>query len=264
MTTTLDLKLGRNDSDSAALKAAFQLEAFFDVPKLALHIPTTFDREQVLPASALGMAGNDEFGDCVPAEAQHSHLLSAASVGVTEVFSTEAALKDYAEVNGHGYPITAGGPDDQGTDMLTMAKYRVHTGIQDAAGKRHKDDAYFNVEPANLQTLLVVAYVCRSASVGVDFPGSAMTQFNAGKPWTVVKGSTIDGGHCIGAIGHKSKLELTTWGAYQGMTAPWYEKYGTECIAYVDLDAINKLNGKTADLIDIAGINAAVASVKKA
>lgn len=251
------LKLGRNPSPTD--KRDLRFAQFFDVKALAVHVPKSFDREGLVPAVELGMLGNDKYGDCYWAGSAHEHLLATASVGTPADFTTDGVLSDYAAATGFD-PSTGSG--DNGTDMRTGAKYRQKTGVVDAAGNRHKIDAYFSVEPGNITELLVAAYVSLAAGVGIQFPGSAMTQFNAGKPWSVVKGATSDGGHYIPVIGKKVRPQLVTWGAFQGMTTGFYEKYNDETHAYINLDAISKLTGKTADAIDESGIRAALGTLK--
>jgi hypothetical protein len=254
----MTLKLGRNPSpdDSRDLK----FSTFFDVPALAkLVVPKKFDRESLLPASGLGMLGNDQYGDCYWAGSAHEHILATSSVGVGAKFTTAGVLSDYGHATGFN-PATGAG--DNGTDMRSGAKYRQKTGIIDAKGKRHKIDAYFNVTPGNLTELLVAAYVSIAAGVGIEFPGSAMDQFNAGKPWSVVKGSSVEGGHYIPAIGKETNVELVTWGAYQGMTTGFFTKYNDETHAYINLDALSKTTGKTYDAIDLAGIKLALGALK--
>jgi len=114
--------------------------------------------------------------------------------------------------------------------MQAGTSYRKKVGIKDAKGKRHTIDAYMAIK-SNFE-LRQAAWLLGAAGVGVQFPGSAMEQFNAGKPFTVVKGARIGGGHYMPAIDYDDKyVYLLTWGKMWPATWGWVTKYTDESIA---------------------------------
>ncbi|MFD1277477.1 hypothetical protein ACFQ51_52940 [Streptomyces kaempferi] len=75
----------------------------------------------------------------------------------------------------------------------------------------------------------------------MNFPDSAMEQFNNDQPWDVVKGAKLEGGHCVivGAYG-SGKLGLVTWGAETTMTEAFWRKYVDEAWVVLDADGLTK------------------------
>lgn len=211
-----------------------------------------------------GMLGNDQYGDCVFAGAGHETMLWNQTAGKTVPFTTKATLSDYSAVTG----FDPSDPNsDQGTDMEEAAKYRRKTGVIDGNGKRHTVDAYLELPGVSargansasmLTALASVAYVFGAVGVGIEFPGSAMDQFNAGQPWDVVKGSSIEGGHYVPLIGRKANgnFEVVTWGQVQEVTPAFLLKYVDEAVVYVSLEALQ--NGKTIDGFDVAALQSAL------
>lgn len=181
-----------------ALFANFRVAATMPKP------PAIFGYAHLLPTD-IGMDGNDAEGCCAPCAAAHGFMILDLIAGrKLPPFSTKSVLKLYSEVAGYipGDPST-----DQGTDYRTMLNYLRKTGMKDDAGKVHKIGAFALIEKANLTELDEALYLFGHVFIGVDLPDSAQTQFGDGKPWTVVKGSKIDGGHAIGGIQKVSATE---------------------------------------------------------
>jgi hypothetical protein len=76
-------------------------------------------------------------------------------------------------------------------------------------------------------------YLFQAVGIGIEFPESAMQQFNSGEPWDVVSGAKVEGGHYIPLVAKRDNLEVVTWGALQQMTPAFYEKYCDEAWAYI-------------------------------
>src|SRR5205807_10604879 len=87
-------------------------------------------------------------------------------------------------------------------------------------------------------------YIFQTVGIGIEFLGSAMDQFNAGEPWDVVQGASIEGGHYVPLVGVNGNLQVVTWGALQQMTQAFFEKYCDEAWAYV---SVEDLDGKGLD-----------------
>lgn len=183
------------------------------------------------------MLGNDTVGDCVFAGAGHETMAWNNEAGHTVTFDNKSVLSDYSAVTGYNPndPNT-----DQGTDMQVAASYRRKTGVTDASGKRHQVAAYLALTTGDKTQLKQAIYLFGAVGIGIKFPASAMTQFNAGKAWTVVSGSKIEGGHYVPAIGYDSRyVYIVTWGKLQKMSWGFYKHYSDEAIAYVSSEMLN-------------------------
>lgn len=185
---------------------------------------------QSLQKAPWGMLGNDDYGDCVWAGAGHETMLYNAESGTSVVPTTQEVLSDYSKVTGFNPkdPNT-----DQGTDMTVAASYRRKTGVL-GASKRHKVAAYLALRVGDETQLKQAISLFSAVGIGINFPVSAMDQFNAGKPWTVVAKSPIDGGHYIPAVGYDSQyVYIVTWGKIQKMSWGFFKKYNDESLVYI-------------------------------
>lgn len=212
-----------------------------------------------LVGQAWGMLGNDEYGDCVWAAADHGTMLWNAVAGRQVEFTPINALADYTAVTGFDpkHPNT-----DQGTNMRDAFNYRRNTGVVDALQQRHKIDAYCALEPGDWNQLLQGLEVFDLVEIGFRFPDYAMAQFNQGKPWSVMSGHhNIDGGHDVIVVGRPllNSLLVVTWGKLQLMTRAFFTKYCDE--GYGILSEEQLTAGKTPEGFDITGLQNAVAAL---
>jgi hypothetical protein len=208
------------------------------------------------------MLGNDTVGDCVIAGGLHETMLWTANGSTQAKASTAAAIKNYSAIT--GYDPSAGpvgsNPTDQGTDMQAAASYRRKKGLIDAAGKRHKVGAYLAIEPGDLEQHFLAMYLFGAIGIGVKFPESAMAQFHAGKPWTVVKNSKIEGGHYVSGVARRAgELIVVTWGREQVVDPAFLTKYNDESIAYVSTEYLRK--GKSPEGFNAAQLKADLAEI---
>lgn len=184
-----------------------------------------------------GQLGNNHYGDCVLAGAAHETMLWTAMAGDIAAFDDAVVLSDYAAITG----FNAGDPNsDQGTDMQEAASYRRKTGLLDVSGNRHIVDAYVAPAVGDVNELLTATYLFGAVGIGVRFPTTAMAQFDAGKPWSVVPGARIDGGHYVPCVGRAANgnLVIVTWGRTQEMEPPFFELYNDENVAYLSLEML--------------------------
>lgn len=200
--------------------------------------PEQFGHEALFGAKDWGMLGNDQWGDCAWAGPAHETMLLSTEGGNPAMFTDAGVLSDYSA--GTGFDPNAGpsgqNPTDQGSNVRDVLKYRVKTGIVDASGARHKIGAFVKLEPKNITQIAQAMYLFQAVGIGIEFPDSAMTQFNAGEPWDVVPGAKIEGGHYIPLIARRENLEIVTWGALQGMTLAFFEQYCDEAWAYISTE----------------------------
>jgi hypothetical protein len=232
------MKLGKQPATPKATDFLFTRYTTTPLPR-----PTAnFGFDAVKPTDGWGMLGNDQYGDCVWAGACHEHILQTGAKrpgGVRPppaTFTDQTALTDYATTTGFNPndPTT-----DQGTNVHEAMSYRQHTGILDATGARHKIGAYVSVTPRDVTELLQAAYLLETVGIGIQFPQSAMTQFDQGQPWKIVSGSPVEGGHYIPVVGYRSgMLEVITWGKLQRMTISFYQRYCDEAWGYVSQDML--------------------------
>jgi hypothetical protein len=203
------------------------------------------------------MYGNDQYGDCVWAKIGHEiEQTTQYGQGVTKEVTLADVLKGYHDVTGFD-PVT--GANDNGTVIQDALNYWRKTGVGG-----HKILAFAEVDVKNPDELHAALDLFGFLSLGIDFPASAMDQFNAGQPWDVVSGSQIEGGHAINAgfydIAAK-EWKIVTWGKVQTMTQAFWDKYVTEAWVVVSPEwvAANKnpdgvdLNALGSDFVQITG-----------
>ena len=172
-----------------------------------------------------GMMGNDSAGDCFWADCGHSIVVWTANNGTEVDPSTVDILRAYSEATGYN----ANDPStDQGTVMQDGLSYWRKTGIP-VGSTRHKIVAFAQVDHTNAAELEAAVALFGAVHMGINFPGSAMDQFNNGQPWDVVPGAKIEGGHAIVCARYDSTAHtpwtIITWGQEQPVTAAFMAKY---------------------------------------
>lgn len=228
------LKLGKTD---ARPPRGLRYADVFNTEALPTP-PATFGHPSLMPDGVFYMLGNDSVGDCVFAGAAHETMLwTLAGKRPRAHFTTKDVLSDYSAVTGYDGTDAS----DQGTDMQVAAAYRQKTGIIDASGARHKIQGFASLKAGNLLQLSQASYLFGAAGVGVQMPSSAEDQFNAGKPWSVVAGDTIEGGHYIPLVGKNSagNYLFVTWGRLQAATPQWLSTYMDEGLCYFSPEMLN-------------------------
>jgi hypothetical protein len=247
----LDIKLGKKPARVGAVKFKFRE---FLIKKKLPTVPRSFGHEKLF--KNWGMLANDQVGDCVIAGGQHEVMLWNKACGKDVRFTEQSAIDDYSRIAGYvpGDPST-----DQGTDMEEAAKYRRKTGLLDADGKYHQIGAYLDLEPGNLAQHLLAAYMFEAVGLGFEMPMSAMDQFNAGKHWSIVRGSRIEGGHYIPLVAHRTDLVIVTWGRAQRVTTGFFKKYNDESIVYLSEEMIQ--SGKSPEGFDLPALKDALNSL---
>lgn len=228
------MKLGCKLPESHASDA--MLASYFDHASLP-EPPAVFGHGGLVAEDQWGLLGNDTVGDCVLAGSAHETMILGREGDHNPVFSTESVLSDYSAITGyvHDEPWT-----DAGTDPRVAAKYRQSTGLLDARGHRHHIGAYLWLEPGNLEQLFHALYVFSVVGACYELPQSAQEQFAEGKPWDVVEGSPILGGHYVPACGRRSGgfVDAVSWGKRVAITPAFYEQFCVAALVYVDASAL--------------------------
>ena len=199
-------------------------------------VPATFGHYNLI--KDWGILGNDTVGDCVIAGADHETMLWSAEGSQEANFITDNALSDYSAITGYN----PNDPNsDQGTDVRQALSYRRKTGMLDAKGNRHKLSAYLLLDQANLlNELLEAAYLFSAVGIGINFPDSAMEQFDKGEPWGVVAGAKIEGGHYVPVAGYDGTyIYCITWGQVQKMTVEFFKAYCEEAWGLLSEEFLN-------------------------
>ena len=185
------------------------------------------------------MYGNADWGDCVWAETGHAINQLTFYGASVEAEPTDAdILKGYSDVT--GFDPNAGppgsNPTDRGTYIQDAMKYWRTTGIGG-----HKIVTYASLDVHNLTEVKKAIAQFGSISVGLNFPDSAMDQFNADEIWDAVRGAHVEGGHCVlvGAYANGT-FGLVTWGAGTTMTEAFWRRYVDEAWVVLDADGLNR------------------------
>lgn len=178
---------------------------------------------------------NDRIGDCTIAGA--AHIIQAATTygqGNIVTVTDDDVLKAYEDNSGYD-PKT--GANDNGAVMQDVLDYWRKTGIGG-----HKIIAFAEVDVKNEDELRAALSLFGFLYIGINFPDSAMTQFDNGQPWDVVPGAKNEGGHAIhgGYYDVSDKIwKVTTWGAVQGMTQAFWDEYVEEAWIVITPEWLN-------------------------
>jgi hypothetical protein len=214
-------------------KRRIRLSDFVDVDQVdeqlaagTLTLPETpaavnWDR----PVSGFGVLGTDDWGDCVWAMKYHALQVMTANTGTELVPDVGDVLQAYAEATGFNKDAGPPGdnPTDQGTVLQDALNYWRTTGlpVSNAPGlesgtARYRILAFFEVDHTDPKQIRVAAALFGGGMWGIEFPDSAMTQFSEGRPWSYVRGATIEGGHAVydGRYDQSAHYPVT-WGREQ-------------------------------------------------
>lgn len=234
------------------------LEGYLLSPQ-TIKVPANFGHQALI--HDWGMLGNDTVGDCVLAGACHETMLLTAESGKpAAAFTPKEALAAYGAVTGY----TPTDPDsDRGTDVRNALTWRRTHGLADAHGRLHKIAAFAQINTRrSLTQLRAAAYVFGAVGIGVEFPTSAMAQFNAGQPWTVVESSPIDDGHYIPLVGfHDGWYLAVTWGQIVKVAPAFITRYCDEAWAIFSTELLH--GGKSPEGFNTAQLRADVAKVTR-
>jgi hypothetical protein len=225
--------------------------------------------DTLLPADGWQMLGNgpdptvaadfEGAGDCVWAGSAHETMLWNLEAGVTVDITADNALSDYSAVTGYKIGDES---TDNGTNVRDAMTYRMKTGIVDAAGNRHKIGAFVALAAGDLNQIQQAVYLFSAASIGIQFPTTAMDQFNKGKPWDVVRGAKIEGGHYIPGVRWDPTLlmyKIVTWGQEQLVTPRFLATYMDEGYAALSNEMLT--GGKTLDGFDTDALKSDLAAL---
>lgn len=180
-----------------------------------------------------GMDGNDNWGDCVCAGDCHICVQQTAyGTPAAVVPTTDQALAIYSSIGGFNPNAGPPGsnPTDNGATVQDGLNYLRKTGVSG-----FKIAAFGELDVKDYNQIKLGVSQFGGLSIGINLPNSAMTQFNTGQPWTPVKGSPNDGGHCVIVVGYDADwLYVVTWGQVQRMSWAFWAEYVEEAWAVID------------------------------
>jgi len=144
-----------------------------------------------------------------------AHLIGAWDVD----FKQTQPVPGEAEVVKEYLTLT-GGPDTGLVEANVLKTW--HTG--GLFGE--KIAGYAPVSPKDILAIHQAIAFYGGCYLGIECPRSAQEQFAAGEPWTYVKDSPVEGGHCIVALGYDERhVECATWGGIAQVTYPFFAHY---------------------------------------
>lgn len=221
------------------------------------------------------MLANDQIGDCAIAMIAHFFMLCAAETGAKIDVTDESVVKLYSDVTGY---VPGDESTDEGTVVRDLLKYLRETGYTDAAGKVHRIEAFVRVDHTSLEQLQEACWLFGGVLMGFDLPQSADDQFDAGKAWSVVRGSPSLGGHAVPifdfaparrtgltgslldkVLGPRTVATGVTWGERQPIEDDFIEAKADEAWVILAGDAFK--NGRTIDGFDLASLKADLRAV---
>lgn len=212
-----DLKFGKGPAQFPGSLKDLTYYAAGPLPKAPASIKPPAAPGDIADASGpWGILGNNEYGDCGVAGLQHGMEADAEIVDIYETWPTNADAISYYLKYTNGV--------DSGVVLSQYLQY-----VRENEYYGHKIYGYAPVQFSDVSTIQTAIFLFGFAYTGVNVPQSAMDQFNAGEPWTVVSGSPIEGGHAIPLIGYDdSFLYCITWGKVQPISYNWWHSYADE------------------------------------
>lgn len=189
---------------------------------------------------------NDRLGDCTCAAMGHLIQVFNRYGQKKDVQVTDSdVLTAYSAVSGYN-PKT--GAHDDGAVVQDVLDYWRKTGVGG-----HKILAFAQVDFRNEDELRQALNIFGNIYLGIDFPDTAMNQFNDGLAWDVVAGARSEGGHAINAGYYdvSDKMwKVVTWGQVQPMTQAFFDKYVEEAWVVISQEWLDA-NGRNPEGIDM-------------
>jgi hypothetical protein len=180
---------------------------------------------------------NDQLGCCAIADPAHTVLLDTSYTQKLPNPTDVQVLTAYEAVGGYDPSQTqpdGSNPTDNGCAMTDVYNYWSTTGI---AGD--KIAGWVQIDPTNTVHVKQAIYAFGGVHMGVQLPNSAMDQFNAGEPWTVLSDDGgVAGGHDVYVPGYLGSDWIcpVTWGQAIMASWAWMLKYCDEMYATFSVD----------------------------
>jgi hypothetical protein len=245
MTEPSRLKLGRLPNDPAKPRLRLRL-----TPGAAPVVPAVADwMSRVVDWP---MYANDRYGDCVFAMIGHTiQALSTYGQGTTATITDADVLAAYSAVTGFD-------PDDPSTDQGTVIQDALDYWRKHGIGG-HKILAFAQIDHTDPTQVDAAVAQFGAVLLGINFPASAMEQFDAGQPWDVVRSDGgIEGGHAIPGGAYTAtdgRVRIVTWARSVEMTAAFARRYVEEAWVVIAPEWLSAAGADPAG-VDLAGLGA--------
>lgn len=237
-------KLGKLDPHPEATHPRVRLRDYLTAPGPA--VPATVDWASKVPAWPV--YSNDTVGDCTCAGIGHMIQALTAYTGAEATVPGSDVLKMYEKLSGYD-PAT--GANDNGAVEQDVLSYMSRKGLDG-----HKVRAFAQVDHASFAEMKAALYYFGTLYLGIQCPASAQEQFAAGRPWDVVPGSPVDGGHCVVLQKWDADyMYVVTWGKLIPMTEAFWSAFGDEAWAVLTGDWLLP-DGDSPSGLDLRGLMA--------
>lgn len=234
------LKLGRNANDAS--KPRLELDSYLTERFQAAPSVVDFASQ----VASWPVYGNDRIGDCTAACAGHQIQAWTRYTGTEADIPEADVIQLYSAVSGYD-PKT--GANDNGAVIQDVLTYWRKSGVPVAG---HKILAFAQLK--DLGKIHDALWMFGSVYLGFDCPESALQQFDAGQPWTVVPGSPIAGGHAVPVqYADLGSYQVVTWGRLQQMDQAFMSEYVSEAWVVITDDWLEK-NGSTPEGLDLQAL----------
>jgi hypothetical protein len=224
--------------------------------------PAKVYREYKVPPGEWEMLGNDTVGDCIVAMIAHWLMCITAHTGTMYVPTKEEVLAAYSAMTGYDPAQTdanGNNPTDTGTDIATLMKYMMATGIGGI-----KILAWADVDIANIEVQKQGIYTFGGILDAALLPQSAIDQFNAKQAWSVVDpdGGSV-GGHGFPNFGYGAAgTDGVTWAQLQAMLWAWRLKYLMESAVAITPAWLKNADGLAPNMMNLDALQAALDAIK--
>jgi hypothetical protein len=217
------MKLGRQPAKfdaSVPMLASINLK----VTKL----PSVSDKWKAI--SYWPMLRNDIIGNCTIAGAGHVIEYWKIVAGLSLITMTDLEAQVQYEILGGYDPkqtkANGSNPTDQGCIELNVLQYFQTHGIM-AGSKLHPLIKFVNVPTINLDQIKSSIINLGNCYLGYNLPTNAIQT----TLWDIDPTATIEGGHCVNAVGFDDSLNLlyvVSWGTIVPVTYNFHNKYCEE------------------------------------
>ena len=242
------MKLGRTEMDHARYAAVPKLEDFADLADH--HLIADSANYRVRMKDPGGMLGNDRYGCCTCAAIGHLWQTVCAVTDTDCPVTEELVLSWYHEVTGW---VPEDPATDNGANMLEVLLYLRSIGVIRAFARVNlQDDAKF-VAGLNLAGGLYLGAGLPIAWQSGDWTAGPDTS-GIWKPWSW-------GGHAFNQASYlrDTSGDVDTWNAWVHMTRAGKLTYCEEGYAVVFDDWFRRATRKTVQLLDLDGLQRAIA-----
>lgn len=197
------------------------------------------------------MYGNDRYGCCTCSDVGHGiEIITRNGQGTTVEVADADVIAAYVAITKPPFnPRT--GANDNGALVQDALNYWRTNGIGG-----HKIAAFAEVDHRDLAECRIALSRFGTLHLGINFPASAMDQFNNGQPWDVVSGSHIEGGHAVPAGAYDTATgtwRLVTWGSAQAMTQAFWDRYVEESWVAISDEWVDA-HGLSPEGVDLAAL----------